>query len=119
MTADAIDLCQASTTRARQTVQDAVLLSAHRHARRNAPIELPQISREERPWFVMLSLAWPHLCLLAQASFPMTRSLAVAEAAVSGLEVFMAAGFAPPTSGAGLCVLGDTLTCLALSQAAR
>ena len=81
---------------------------------------------------VFSNKTWVFFCLLSGGAdslsryphahadvYPMTRWLAVAEAAVSGLEVFMAAGGAPPTSGEGLCMLGDTLTFPAPSQAAR
>jgi hypothetical protein len=58
----------------------------------------------------MLSLVSQQSFLWQQALFPMTRSLAVAEAA-GGLGVFMAAGLAPPTSA------GVGLMCPAPSQA--
>jgi hypothetical protein len=71
----------------------------------------------------MLLLASRQSFLWRPALFPMTRSLAVVEAVVSGVEAFMAAGSTAgpvaPTSEAGLSVVGDTLTCLAPSQAER
>jgi hypothetical protein len=67
----------------------------------------------------MLSLLSRQSFLSPPALFPTTHSLAVVEAAVSGLEGFMAAGFGPPTSGAGLCMLGDMLACPVPSRAAR
>ena len=67
----------------------------------------------------MFSLVSQQSFFLPQALFPTTRSLAVVEAVVSGLEVFMVAGFAPPTSGAGLCTPGDMLAYPVPSQAVR
>jgi len=67
----------------------------------------------------LLSLLSRQSFLSPPALFPTTHSLAVVEAAVSGLEVFMAAGFGPPTSEAGLYMRGDTLTCPVPSRAAR
>ena len=69
----------------------------------------------------MLSLASRQSSLWPQALFPMTHSLAVVEAVVSGVEVSMvavsmAAGLGPPTSEA---VPEDTLTCPGPSHAGR
>jgi hypothetical protein len=63
----------------------------------------------------MLSLASLQSFLWPPALFPMTLLRAVVEAAVSGVEAFMAvvsmAGLAAPTSEAAPCVVVDTLTC--------
>jgi len=93
--------------------EGAVLLSPYQIDTRGETHQsnyLKSIGREA-PCFGMLSPVSRQLFLWQQALFPMTRSLAVAEAA-GGLGVFMAAGLAPPTSGAGLM-------CPAPSQAVR
>ena len=113
ISADAIDLYQASTTRAQQAVRGCCFakpVSIDTRGETHRSNYLKSIGREA-PCFGMLSLVSRQLFLWQQALFPMTRSLAVAEAA-GGLGAFMVAGLAPPTSGAGLM-------CHAPSQAVR